>query len=92
MSDHQAYHNGDFWEPMEPVSAGESPAEPKWRRLRVPEEIKQAVVHLAAGYVLIGDGHVDQARVFLSQGEELLRRASHNLANQHPMPMPVRLR
>jgi hypothetical protein len=91
-TDTQAYYNGDFWEPMEPVSPGETPSEPKWRRLRVPVEIRLAVEYLAAAHLMAGDGMADQARLFMATGERLLQQASVQLANQQVNPVPFRVR
>lgn len=88
----QAYYQGDFWEPLEPVNPGDTPSEPRWRRLRVPDELKSAVIYIAAGHVMVGDGMADQARVYIAQGEKLVMQAAARLASQQQQPVPFRVK
>jgi hypothetical protein len=87
----QAYYNGDFWEPMVPVTAGETPAEPKWRPLRVPDALKAPVVYLAAAHVFNGEGMADQARLYENLGQRLLLDLARVFESQEVMPVPFRV-
>lgn len=78
MKPSAVWYNGEngvgLWECVWPTEPGETPdsSPEKWREVLVPGELAEAVVKLAFGELLTGEGMLDQARMMIVQGNTIL--------------------